>query len=521
MPTIPIDALASVGLIKDQPGYMLPPEAWTKAYNVRYRDGAVERLAGYSQIFGTPGVAPYFAMPLVTSSTFWWLYMGLAKAYAYDGSAHTDITRAAGGDYAATSAAQLNGTLLGGIPILNNGVDEPQAWLTASTGTDLTDLANWDSNRTCRVMRALGSFLVALNITDGSDNFGHQVLWSHPAEPGSVPSSWDETDPAKDTGLNELPDVNSGVITDAGALRGSLYIYKGSSTWRQSFIGGRFIFDFKTFSETSGILAPRCWTLTPDGLRHVVLTQDDLIIHDGNKIVSILDKKMRKTLFAAISPTTYGESFVFANPTFSEIWVCYPEQGATVANRALIWNYKEGGISEADVAFQHAAQGEFESVDTELWSDGSDTWATDTGPWGQVNRKQVVLVSPVTTKFYQMDSGLTRDGSAFTATLQRGGLSILGKDRQGNWIVDHEQYKMLKRLWPKLRGGAVRIRFGSQDLVDGPITWNTPKSFDPSLSVTHDDIVTGRANAIEIETTASAHWTLDGYKVEVEPLGSF
>ena len=73
MTSIPIDDVASVGLVKDQPGYMLPPEAWTEAFNVRYKDGAVERLLGHSQVFGTPSVAPYFAMPLVTSSTVWWL----------------------------------------------------------------------------------------------------------------------------------------------------------------------------------------------------------------------------------------------------------------------------------------------------------------------------------------------------------------------------------------------------------------------------------------------------------------
>lgn len=521
MATIPIDAVASVGLIKDRPGYMLPPEAWTEAYNVRYVDGGVERLLGYSQVFGTPSVAPYFLLPLFDGSTIWWLYFGLTAAYAYDGATHTNITRASGGAYTATSAQQFNGTILGGIPILNNGVDVPQFWATPSTGTDLANLTNWDSTRRARVIRALGSFLVALNITESGSNFGHQILWSHPAEPGTVPSSWDETDPTVDTGLNELPDVNSGVIIDGLPLRGSLYIYKGSSTWRMSFIGGRFIFSFKTFSETSGILAPRCVALTSDGLRQVVLTQDDLIVHDGNSIISVLDKKMRKTLFSNLDPAAYLESFVFDNPTYGEIWVCYPTNGATVPDRALIWNYREGGLSEADVAFQHAAVGEIEGAASETWNSGSDTWDDDTGPWGLVNRRKVVLASPVATKMFQMDSGLTRDGSAFSTLLQRVGLSILGRTRQGEWVVDHEQMKLFKRMWPKSQGAELTVRIGSQQLVNGSVAWSVPATFDPSTQMTVDRITNGRAAAIEFQTTASEHWRLDGYKVDIEKRGKF
>src|SRR4051812_32315763 len=126
--SIEIDDVAKYGVIRDMPPYQLPPEAWSLGENVRFTDDSVSRLLGETQIFGTPGVAPYFAQYISSASQPWWLYTSLTKAYVYDGSSHTDITRAVGGNYGATGALDWNGTILGGIPILNNGIDVPQYW---------------------------------------------------------------------------------------------------------------------------------------------------------------------------------------------------------------------------------------------------------------------------------------------------------------------------------------------------------------------------------------------------------
>ena len=86
--------------------------------------------------------------------------------------------------------------VFGGIPILNDGFDVPQAWIGAySTALKLVDLPNWPSGMRAEVLRNFGSYLVAFNITDplttsadGGHIFPHLVQWSNPAEPGTVPT---------------------------------------------------------------------------------------------------------------------------------------------------------------------------------------------------------------------------------------------------------------------------------------------------------------------------------------------
>src|SRR5215831_9881796 len=99
MPEIQIDIndVASVGVIKDSPPHEIPPEAWTLAENVRFEDDSIVMLLGYSQVFGTPGVAPYFAQYVSAPAQGFWLYAGLSKIYVYDGTTHTDITRTTDG----------------------------------------------------------------------------------------------------------------------------------------------------------------------------------------------------------------------------------------------------------------------------------------------------------------------------------------------------------------------------------------------------------------------------------------
>jgi hypothetical protein len=538
MASFDIEDIAGVGSVRDTPAYMLPPEVWTLALNMRAIDGGLEALLGWEQVFGTPGVAPHFAMPLNTPSQTIWLYAGLQKIYAYDGTTHANITRQTAlvdVNYAAGDSQDWNGTLLGGVPILNNGTDVPQYWSPQTVGTKMQDLPNWQPVQPAlraKVMRAFGPYLVAFNLVGGANAFPHTVHWSHPTDPGTVPSgplAWDYSNTASDSGRTDLPDVNSGVIVDALPLGGVMYIYKESSLWKMRFIGGRFIFDFgqSAWLPTIGLLARRCMVATSDGQRHVFASQDDILWHDGNSVDSILNRRQRRRLFNEIDTVNFGTSFMFDNPYYKEAWFCYPGSGQVYPDRALIMNYsdpKKWVVTEADgITFRHATSGKIETPNFEIWDTGTDNWDDDTGPWSELQRRRVVLSAPASTKFFNLDKGVSRDGVTFATTLQRTGLALVGKKRDGSPIVDFQQMKMLHRIWPKIVGGPVNVRFGTQDYVEGPITWGSAVSFNPTLHAGHGvpGPVSGRAVGLEYATTGSVSWRLDGYKLEMEALGDF
>lgn len=526
MPDIDINDLASQGVINDVKPYMLPPEALTLALNMRYRDGGVESLLGWQQVFGTPAEAPHFLMPVSTVASNFWLWSSGTKIFVYDGTTHADISRTVGGAYSNAPTADRNGTIFGGIPIFNNDLDVPQYRANMTAATRFENLLNWPGTLRAKVIRAFSPYLMAFNLTDSSVNLPHTIQWSHPADPGALPSSWDYTLATVDAGRKDLEDVNSGVIRDALPLAGTMFIYKENATWRATKIGGRFIFDWKAVFETSGILAQRCVALTGDGTKHCVVTQDDMIWHNGSRVVSILDKKYRARLFGEMDTVNYGNSFLFSNPLTKEMWFCYPTQGSTHPNKALIWNYAEGGergsISFADgITFRNAAVGDIEGDSDELWSDGVDEWDEDTGPWSEFSRRRVALVGTDATKFYNLDKGSTRDGVAFTQMLQREGLAIVGRKRNNEWIVDHQNRKLLQRFWPKIQGATVSIRLGSQETVDGPITWGPAVDFDPTvLRAADNDPIAGAALAYEV-SSSSKSWRKDGFKATIAVLGQF
>lgn len=516
---IEVNDLAKIGVIRDQEAYQLPPEAFSFADNMRFTSEGAERIGGREQVFGTPGVAPHFLMPIQTATQTFWLYTSLTKAYAYDGANHTDITRAAG-DYNASNTRDWNGVLFGGIPILNNGTDDPQYWpLPLSVGTDLILLANWPASTKAKLIRSLGSYLIALDVTKSGTRYPHMVKWSHPADPGTVPTSWDHTDPTKDAGEKDLPDVNSGIIQEALPLRGQMFIYKANSVWRMRFIGGQFIFAFDTFLETAGALAPRCVAVTSDGLKHVFATQDDIMIHNGTSAESVLDKRMRRTLVNAIDPVTFANSFMFTDPYYSETWFCYPEVGQTNPNRAIVFNNKTAALSEAAVNFRNTASGVIEIAGSSTWASVVPTWEAFVGPWAQNTRRKTVLCGTDNTKFWQLDSSTTFDGTAFIGTLQRTGLGMVGRKRTGEWIVDFTAQKMVRRVWIKAIGGPITVRVGFQTLPDGAVTWTTPKSFNPSTQKYLD--VVGSGKAVAIEFTSTMPFRISGYKPEVQTLGRF
>jgi hypothetical protein len=516
---VDINDVAQYGVIRDAPAHELPPEAWTLAESVRFEDNSVVQLLGYTQIFGTPLFAPYFAQYVSAPGQPWWLYAGLSAAAAYNGTSHFNITRASGA-YHATGAAQWQGTNIGGIPILNNGVDNPQAWMSFAGSTLLVDLPNWPSTLKCDIIRSFGPYLLALSLNNAGVLQPYDVRWSDPASPGSVPVTWDITDPTHNAGQVSLSDVDSGTIMDGMPLQGKFYVYKENSVWRFRNVGGQFIFDEDAFLENIGLLTSRCVAVTGDGQRHFFVGQDNIYTHDGNTATQLLDARTRRYLFNQVDPGNFENSFVFVNPTRHEGWFCYPQIGQVQPTRALIVNYDTLATTETNVDWQAAAIGTIQQTSGTTWASDPLTWATESSPWDVSNRRKILLCKPTVTKLEQFDLGTTRDGTAFTGLIQRTSLGMVGRNRRtGEWIVDFETRKMCHRIWPKMSGTPVQIRLGGQNVPNGPITWSPYVTFDPNSQKWCD--VTAEGAALCIEVSGSNGWKLDGYKMDLVTNGRF
>lgn len=532
MTKVPIDNIASLGIIKDTPAHQLPPEAWSDGLNMRFFDGKAVKFQGHSAVFDPPTVAPYWAISTATKTQVFWLYTSLTKAYGFEGGTHTEITNA-GGDYSAGAALNWNGGLLAGVPVINNGVDVPQYWSTVALGTKLADLANWTAGVTCRVIRPHLAFLIALNISKASPatpvgDFPHMVKWSHPADPGSVPVSWDHTDATKDAGENDLTDVQSGIILDGLSLGRIFIIYKESSTHGMRFIGGQNIWAFFPILSLSGVLSTQCVSLTPDGKQHFVANGNDIVRLDGQNAISVVEDRQRKFIFNSIDKDNFDRSFCFTDKRFGECWFCFPEAGSTLPTLAAVWNEKDNTttIRElSDVSF--IAAGKIIETDDATWDADSGVWDDDDTAWNASPLSPFadggLACDPTNTKLLRLNQTEQFAGTSFSAFLEREGLAIVGRDRLGNPKVDFENRKLVTRVWPKITGGPVNIRVGAQEEIGGAITYSAPKSFDPATQryIDPDPPIAGLLMAVRFETSGVDPWALHGYDLEVSVLGKF
>lgn len=521
MATIELYNLGSAGIYKDIPPHLLPPEVWTDGQNMRMKDGFAQRSLGYSQVFGTPTVVPGFLLNVPALTSSFWLYASLTKVYGYDAGVHTEITRSSGGNYAAANYRDWNGCILGGIPILNNYVDVPQYWPTLTLATHLAALSNWPSTLRAKLIRNFGKFLVALNLNDNGTLLAHAVRWSHPADPGTVPTSWDVTDATKDTGQTHLTDIRGGDIQDGVLFGQQLMIYKQNSFHAMRFIGGSDIFGFDKVADI-GILGARCAASIDGGRRHLLLGDDNVYVHSGTKEVTYpLESRDRSFLFGDMDTTNYKNSFVLDNPIFSEAWICYPSSGSTYPNKKLVWNYRKDTIHFDSFDGTTADYGSFTDSFGTTWNSITGSWDSQANPWAQAaGRRRLVVGSPVNTKIWGQDTGYPFGSNVTTSFLQRTGLAVTGKDRQGNPKADFKSDKLFKRIWPKITGNAVvSVRLGSQDEIGGAVTWAAAQTYDPVQKYL-DFEVNGRLGAVEMSSVSDLNWQVEGYDLELEVLAN-
>jgi hypothetical protein len=76
-------------------------------------------------------------------------------------------------------------------------------------------------------------------------------------------------------------------------LRDSLMIYKEFNTWIAEYVGGQDIFSFRQVFSQIGMLTENC--AITFGSNQLVLTDNDLVLHDGNSAQSIADKRTRRS----------------------------------------------------------------------------------------------------------------------------------------------------------------------------------------------------------------------------------
>lgn len=521
---VPFTNLAQFGVIKDKHDYDLPPTAFTDAKNVRFQDGKLKRFLGHLEtLVGAPQAA-YWAMHCFDNTgNSHWLIAGLTDAWDFSSGAYTEITRVAG-DYAATAKKLWTGGVLGNIPVINNGVDKPQMWSPVAAATKLVDLTNWPATHVAQVVKPFKNFLFALNITEGATSFQHRVRISHPAAPGAVPSSWDDTDATKDVFSLDLSDFGAGRLVDCIPMRDINVLYKERSTWGAQFIGGKNKWRLFPIFEEVGMFEQNCGTSFAENSMHFVMTGDDLLVHNGQTPRWLLPKRLRRWLQANIDTTNYDRSFCVHNISERECWACFPLVGSTWPNIALVWNYDDDTLTLRELDnYSFIAPGQIPLIVTgDVWDNDDQVWDADTSRWDELTHppfiRRLLALKPDVSKLFHLDLTDQFDGADFTASVERTGLDVIGF-KGGEYIRSREHRRIIQRVFIQAHGGPIDVQIGTTGAFGDGIAWSVPQTFDPETQEYLDFGLHTQLWGIRFSSTGSSEWHIISFEVEIEPVG--
>lgn len=456
-------------------------------------------------------------------------------------------------DYAVDPIHRWTSTIVAGRVVFNTKTQDPigqkdggdvkaafetlPGWgVPNSAGTNADVKVTWRA----RNIHAYKNYLMALNMDEAvsfaspatTTNIGNRIRWSNYAFNNQLPQDWYEDKEDSDGGFVDLMDATSPIV-DGRPLRDDFMVYTNTETYVVRFTGGTEVFqNYKLFSD-SGILSDGC--VADLGGRHLVVTKDDVIIHDGSQKNSVIDGILKNRLIKELSSVNAEATRVYHNPVRSEVWICYPysayqSQNLTLftCNRAAVFNYNYGTWTFADLPDIYSI-GFVDVFNTDLnapWETGSPLintsleWEALSLPWNtstlQMGNKMMVAPSASHALFAldatTYETTLTfSDTTTFTKAKNPMERFVERLEVDFDEEVDYPNLKTLRTIYPVMEGsGDYLFVLGSKNVIGGASYSKPPQSYTTGQSWKVDTFTTGRYINYRIESTGESDWKLNG-----------
>ena len=520
MPFYRVNKAGNHGFVsdRDQRPYELPPNGWNLISNARMLNGMVESVLSWERNVDLGDIEAH-ALDYYTDPA-----TGAQWIYAYSDTKIISVDATGTPATVSTGLTDINypddvwiTDQLNGIPIATNGRDAPQCFYNGGGAitptTQSQDFPDWDTGgtyegATARIVRAYKNFIVALNITD-VNAYPNMVAWSDAAEPGLMPASWDYNDTTNLAGRTVLG-AESGAIIGAKVLRDSLFIYTEYSTYRMDFIGGTFVMRFTRVFENSGAFGPRSIAVFQE--KHFVISKSDIVIHDGQQMVSVGDERVRNRILENLTEEDVNRVWVNTYLRFSEIVCGIPRADDNIFHVALVWQWEERAWSVRDLPDARYMKelpildaNEAPIVDT--WEGGrAITWVDLDNIWdegGAVGDLQPMIVS-TDGWLSVLDAGV----QTVDTIAEREDINLSGDESQ----------EMAVNLYPRMRGETpIDIQVGASNTVEGTVVWGRAIPFDPKTGYKVTARARGRRHAVRFQGKG---FSLEGYDIEWTPSGA-
>lgn len=504
-------ALALDSINQDVPPSRCAPNEWSSGLNVRFVAGVGGQVRGETAVY--PGIAEpaIFVLPFETG--------GIARAMAacdgslwgFSGSSWSDLN--APGYVAGVAKGSVSGCVLNGIPVLSTGRGVPYYWTGAGNAQALTAGSDWGADWSAETMVAMRYHLVACGMTEGAVEKAALVRWSTYAAPGTLPANWIPA-PENQAGSFELAQTNGPIIA-AATLRDTLLIYKRRSAYAMQYVGGNEVMAQRLAFGDLGALSKNA--VIEFAGRHLVVTEGDVIVHDGANVSSVVNRRMRSALFTRMDNGNSDSVFVVRDFDRSEILIAYPVTGSLgYCVEALVWNFRDDKIGVRALApCNHGFASRFVELEQAIWEGDVQPWGQDATRWSQRyttgTGNGVTIARGNMAQFLALDSGTMIADVPIVGRLERASIPLAGRGRA-----------LVRSVRPRIngaKGGVLNVRVGVQDAVSDPISWEAAQAFIIGTTEAVDVMQSGRFVSVALEATGLNGWSIEGLDIDYKDAG--
>ncbi|MFT3973157.1 MAG: hypothetical protein QM699_06830 [Amaricoccus sp.] len=488
-----------------------PATGWNNTNNVYFLNGETRRVAGDLPVMGTPLTDPRTVCFYTDAAGQpYWVYAGPGGIYCTDGVNHFDITPATGWTPEATGI--YTSSSYNGFVIINCTTERPVYW-PGTPASKCLPLPGWPNTWRCMSIRPHEQFLFAVGMLNEA---GFQrVRWSDAAEAGTMPQQWEATAENLAGFVDCLPSHSPCI--DGHTCRDAFLVFKGQSIHEFVFVGGNTVFNARRLFTGVGLAGVNGVTDGPSDQLLFAGSDGDWYKTDGVQYASVLEGIAQQTFYSESDEDLLGKLASVTLSRLSISWLFYPMRGETIANRAICYTWATGEVSFRDMQpVFSAASGRLLSDATlqNSWDGAVGVWNTDRNVWnyslsGSTGEDVIAGVDGA--------SLLAFENSDIEAN-PLPGYAI----KQGLAFGDAQRRKMVKAIWPKVRGALgdqILIRAGGQETTNGPVTWSDAQPYVIGSGLPVETFVEGRYLALEVSSENGSPWALGTIDVEFRGLG--
>lgn len=370
----------------------------------------------------------------------------------------------------------------------------------------------------CRQLHSHQNFLFALGTTEPdpvsglSTYYEDRVRWSHPCDPNGIPYTWETPDVDRSSLAGFVTLGRGGRVVGAESLRDSFVIYSAEALNVLDFTGDALVWRRRTLSQTAGLISNKA--LVEIGGRHFIISNEDILMFDGNAASSLLHNRLRKRFANTLNEDARHTAFAVDNKMTSEAWFCVAEAGHDEPNMAYVYNYRDGSWALRDLStskdFSHATFG-LQPTEILSWEDWEGPWEGERTTWSTANRQPFdgALVGVSGTSVHNVDTQYP-DDAGLTTYIERVSMPMQG----------HEDVTMMSRIFPQVEGNTpVTIRVGSHHYAGDGARWKQAVVFDPRADRKVDIRTTGELHAFRVEGPTNGNFNISGLDIEFQPGG--